>query len=418
MQIAFGKTEITPALPVRLSGFGKTRWANRIHDPLYARLFLFEEQGEETLLVQLDLIAADDFLKTLIQNQCAIAKDHLFIMATHTHSGPVGTLRNDTGLFSGLESIFGDLNSEYCQRIAKAIGQLTAELRQSLSPFEYRCMKTRVTGLGSDRHDPSLEADEDAFLLEFKRSDGRRALFLRMACHPTVLDQNNLEITADFPGTLEDFWPEYDLVAYVNGSCGDISTRFTRQGKDFNEAKRFGGIIYKALRPLLSSAQPFRSDFTLKVYQKDFILPVRKTDSPEEALLKLKKAEEALEKGRRDQLDEKALRLLQSVVEGARNNLYSVKHLSTLHDLTLSVGLIFLPDICLISVPVELFSKLSNPAKAKENVEFIGYTNGYFLYMPDSNAYRQQFYEAFSSPFEIGAGEKLIAEIMAWKASL
>ena len=37
MQVSFEKIDVTPALPVRLSGFGKVRWAQTAHDPLYAR---------------------------------------------------------------------------------------------------------------------------------------------------------------------------------------------------------------------------------------------------------------------------------------------------------------------------------------------------------------------------------------------
>ena len=48
MKIAFERLDISPALPVRLSGFGAVRWANKIHDPIYARLFLFNNEKEES----------------------------------------------------------------------------------------------------------------------------------------------------------------------------------------------------------------------------------------------------------------------------------------------------------------------------------------------------------------------------------
>lgn len=58
MKCGFDRLDITPILPVRLSGFGKVRWANEIHDPIMARLFLFKGE-EENLLIQLDLVAVD-----------------------------------------------------------------------------------------------------------------------------------------------------------------------------------------------------------------------------------------------------------------------------------------------------------------------------------------------------------------------
>lgn len=414
MKLGFDRVDITPPLPVRLSGFGKLRWAHQVHDSIYARLFLFQDQKEETLLVQLDLVAVDDVLVSYVAEKTKIAKDHLVLMAIHTHSAPTGTLNTCDGHLAGMDSIFGELNTSYCERIAEQISESLKKIRMDMKNFQYRILKGKVSGLGTDRHDPALPCDEDALLIEFCREDQKRALMLRLACHPTVLNQENLEITADFPGTLEGLFLEYDQVAYVNGSCGNMSTRFTRKGSGFEEAMRFGKLIERQIRPLLKSDEPFKADFSLDIKQRIFDLPVRRTDSPEEAQKKLAAAQKKLEDGYRSKLDDKAIRLLQSAVEGAQTNLLGSQMLSSLDILHLPISWIRLSSVNLITLPVELFSELSRPLKEELNAEFIGYTNGYFFYMPDKKAYRDQVYEALSSPFEEGCAELLMEQISAW----
>ena len=73
-----------------------------------------------------------------------------------------------------------------------------------------------------------------------------------------------------------------------------------------------------------------------------------------------------------------------------------------------------LPNLTLIFSTVELFSILSNPMK-KYGFEFIGYSNGYQGYLPDESAYDLNYYEASSTPYEKGAGELLMDEILNWQ---
>lgn len=413
MKCGFDRLDITPILPVRLSGFGKVRWANEIHDPIMTRLFLFKGE-EENLLIQLDLVAVDDLLYTMIEKKTGIKKDRIVLMATHTHSGPVGTLDTTKGALNGLDSIFGEVNTNYCECIADQVSDSVNHLRECLQPFTYRILKGKVEGLGTDRHDLSLPYDEDMLLIEFKLADGKRALLTRMSCHPTVMNQENCCVTADFPGAIEPLFPEYQQVAYVNGSCGNMSTRFTRKGNGFEEVERFGKLVAKQMKELLNKPIPFKEDFSLCIKRKEIELPPRKFDTIEEATRKLEETKAKYEEGKKMNLDEQALRVLKSVYEGAQNNMFAAMRASSLSKLMLSISWIKLPEINLITVPCELFSTLSDLIKEELNSEFIGYTNGYFLYLPDEESFRKQVYESFSSPFAAGSGELLMNEIKKW----
>ena len=116
-----------------------------------------------------------------------------------------------------------------------------------------------------------------------------------------------------------------------------------------------------------------------------------------------------LEKG----VSAQELRVIQSFYEGAQNNLLASKSLADLTEIHVPVSALKLNDLTLIFTPCELFSKLSSPLK-KHGLEFIGYTNGYHLYMADEEAYDRQFYEAASSPYAKGSGEHLMNQIKEW----
>ena len=49
----------------------------------------------------------------------------------------------------------------------------------------------------------------------------------------------------------------------------------------------------------------------------------------------------------------------------------------------------------------------SNPLQ-NENVHFVGYANGYLGYFADKVAYDSFCYEALSSPFDKGEGERMM----------
>ena len=419
MQVSFEKIDVTPALPVRLSGFGKVRWAQTAHDPLYARLLLFSGE-QETLWVQIDWCAADAMLYQQIAELTGIHNPNLILSTTHTHSGPCGTVRCDQGILKGLDPVFGDYNACYVTETARRIADGVQRLRTRKQPFEWRILRGTVSGLGTDRHDPKLPSDQDAFLLELITQDQKRCLWTRMACHPTVLNGENLMLSADFPGALETCFEDAELVAFVNGSCGDMSTRFTRRESSFAEMERLARMAADQLKTLLNQPEPLSpgESLTLSVHQNTFRVKAKVLDPVEVAEEKVRTLSAQVEQARREGADAQALRLLESLKEGAENNLLSCRNASGLREIPLSVSCIRLPSVNLITVPVELFSKLSNPVKTRWNAEFIGYTNGYSLYMADENAFDQQFYEAMSSPFEKGAGEQLIREIGDWLATL
>ena len=406
MKAAFSKIDITPSLPVRLSGFGMIREAYEVLDPVYARINYFKGD-EELLWIQFDLCGVDNELIELVKEKTQI--QNCLLSATHTHSGPCGTLNTTNGSLNGLDAVFGFYDEKYVEWISERIKDEVNKCKENAQDVKIRISKGKVSDLGSDRHDNSY-GDEDCLCLEFK-TDTSKAMIVRLACHPTVMNASNLMISADFCGEIEKNF-DVDMVSYVNGSCGDISTRFTRHGNGIEEKERLGKVISKQIKEILNQNNEYE-DLELKYIHKVFDLETKKVDSMEEAITKLEIAKQNLQKAIDEGKDAKQIRVMESFVEGAQNNLLSASSLGNVKSLSLSVSALNLNGQCIIFTPVELFSKLSNPYK-NGNIEFVGYTNGYLLYMPDSIAYDKNYYESFSSPFKQGAAEIFMNDIVNW----
>lgn len=416
-KLAIGRVDLTPPVPIRLSGFGRIRQARGVHDSIWARIFLFEGK-EELLWITMDLVGMDEILLPMLAGRTGIPEEHILISATHTHSGPVGTLLNTRPPFEGCELVFGDYNSVYMEKIADEISDKVRSLRHQLQPYQTRVIHGKIEGLGTNRHDPNMENDPDVMLLDFEMEDGRKAMICKMACHPTVLNQDNLKISADFPGTLEKSFPQYEQIGYVNGSCGDISTRFTRKANGEKELERYKELIEKTLRNLLDDAPDYSIPKGIEMKQKWMAVRKKPVVSVQMAEQKVREARKHLEEVKAQGADALTVRLAASVAEGTENDLMGAKMAaiqnSQLEELLLCVNVLDFNGQKIVTTPLELFCTLSNSVKERTGAEFIGYTNGYGLYMPDQEAFEKGFYESYSSPYACGQGEALMERIEQW----
>ena len=213
---------------------------------------------------------------------------------------------------------------------------------------------------------------------------------------------------------IEKHFPEYDLVAFWNGSCGDMSTRFTRQASNFEELERYGDLISKQVKEIMNQDVLTHCDVQIELENTIITLPVKKVES-------IEKVKESVEKARKDYQDaiEKGLtgnelRLVLSILEGCENNLKSTQAFASIKEINMPVKALKLPNMTVIFTTTELFSILSNPMK-KYQLEFVGYANGYQGYLPDKSAYELNYYEASSTPYALGAGELLMEEILKWQ---
>ena len=410
--LGFDRQCITPELPRALCGYEMERIAKEVHDDLYTRVLLMNQDGELFVLAQCDIIAIDPLLIECVYQrvkELGIKKEHITIVATHTHAGPSGVFNTTEGLFEQMQGIFGMTDMPLIEMIADKIALAVRNASEDMLESEVVIARGTVENVGTERHDPSLPGDDSLLVFNFRRKDGREILLYNYACHPTVTGPGNVEMTADFPYAVERDM-DYDMVMFVNSCCGDISSRFTRIDSSFEQVDIYAERIIKGIEDALEHPVYEGSFNDVFMNSYNVILPIRKVRPVEVEEAQLAEYEKQLEEAKKQNLSASELRVIASFAEGAKTAVNLAKALQGIKEENVHYMMMRLQNVVIAVTPGEMFSTLGRPLK-DEGIEVFGYGNGYYIYIADEHSYEKGYYEAMSSPFEKGVGELLSKEM-------
>lgn len=236
MKAGFAALDITPQTPLRMAGFDRREgYSQGTLDRLAVSvLALCGEDQKPFLLCSFDLLGTDHALcekvREMVSLQINIDKERIWVGATHTHSGP-------SGIFAGKEGY----DEAYTNYIA---GQALAAAVQAVAGWEEsRCCTALIGVEGVAARRDMGRADSASTmavrLVRFARNYGD-ILFYRFVCHPTVLDEKNRLFSRDLPGACAAAVGNGLQILFLNGACGDLSTRYTRTSSGPEELSRLG----------------------------------------------------------------------------------------------------------------------------------------------------------------------------------
>jgi len=91
LRAGFARTDVTPALGVRLGGYGvKERPAEEILDHLHSTAMVFEQDGLLAAVINLDWICIEESIvervREGVNKSTGIPKNNVTVCATHSHS--------------------------------------------------------------------------------------------------------------------------------------------------------------------------------------------------------------------------------------------------------------------------------------------------------------------------------------------
>ena len=234
LKAGFARRAITPSKSMTLAGFDRrTASAEGTLDDLYVSVLALQtDNGTPFVLCSLDLLGADRTLCENIRQALPLSPQQVWVCATHTHSAP-------RGAFSGGVS----QNDDYIASLVNCCKAAALVAVDDLAPAKARWKTAAADGVASLRDVPRAQSAFAMPLLSLQlQREADTIQWLRLQCHPTVLDEHNLRYSRDLLSGLGT-----ERTVFSNGACADLSTRFTRMDSSPEELSRMGGLMETAL---------------------------------------------------------------------------------------------------------------------------------------------------------------------------
>jgi len=234
--------DITPEKPVKMSGYGaRTALSEDVHDPLSARVVVFENDDKRLVLVSSDLLGfyggtADKFRKVIL-SEFELEPGELFLSAIHTHDGPTLTIDKEKGHPNNLEytkNLEGKL-IEVIRKALKNTGSVHIGTGIGYSPVGINRRELQFDSTGNSRirlgRNPYGPTDKEVLVMKVVKPDGATvASLFDYATHATCLGGKNLTISGDVLGLAEQFVEkilgEEIIAPAFAGASGDIDPWF------------------------------------------------------------------------------------------------------------------------------------------------------------------------------------------------
>ena len=242
LQVGAAKVDITPPADALPTGY------NAIHDPLYARAIVINNQHTKAVLLSADLaMLSDDVYAELahaIAQELECPIEQILIAATHTHGAPTP---HATPIPGQISNTFLSFDSAYAARIKDGALAAVRQAHASRQPARMgygtgQCYlnvnrdaihpETRTWYQGTNLDGPS---DKTVAVVKFEALDGSLiAVYINYAMHANLMFLRN-ELGADFPGAtasyLEDVYGEHVVALWTSGAAGDQNPLDWRLGE-------------------------------------------------------------------------------------------------------------------------------------------------------------------------------------------
>ena len=294
IKAAMKRADITPPKGLELAGYPHyPRYNEGFHDPLYAACMYLNNGQQEVAMVTLDLLFFSKKhvteVRRRVEEKCGIPGSHVMISCSHTHSGPWASGRLDIeSLEAGKEQ-----PHEYVEFLIATITDLVAQSQANAftAAFTYGTQLCGAeSGVGGNRRLPGGPHDPLVSIMAIKDAEDKlRGMIVNYTLHPTFIHEWSNVCTADYPGYLKKEIEEKNpdcLVGFTQGTSGNQSSRYYRQGESYDEAERVGRILGKAALKALENAQ-WITDMPIAVASAQQELKLRDFGTEEELRAKV-----------------------------------------------------------------------------------------------------------------------------------
>jgi hypothetical protein len=253
LQAGAARIDITPPTGHPMWGYAARHDAPSVGvlDPLQARTLVLTVDQESIALVSLDLGRAPTRRSTeaiRAQVKKAVGIEHLFLVASHTHDGPVLELDD-----------WPTPEKPYTRELEEKLAKVIIEAAKARKPARLGIAE-RETTLNRNRHSRRTEkpVDRTLLVLRVEDADGKPiAHAVNFAAHPTMLDARMRKFSADYPGVMAELVEKETGVPclFLQGAAGDLSPNPGDNGGPTKFGQQLGKLVLEMAGTIKCSAE-------------------------------------------------------------------------------------------------------------------------------------------------------------------
>ena len=235
IEAGVASVEITPAEPIRLSGYRTRREpASEVAGKLWAKALALGGADEPAVLITADLIGVPRALTDRVAERLELSRERLAVCATHTHSGPFvrGVLPNIFG--EPIPDDHAAVIADYAVELEDKLVAVATNALASRKPSRIS-WSTGEAGFAQNRRvayllrqlgksaKPPAPIDHELPALFVRGADGElRAVLLNYACHCTSMQGGFNSFHGDWAGVAARLIQERrpGVTALVAVGCG------------------------------------------------------------------------------------------------------------------------------------------------------------------------------------------------------
>jgi hypothetical protein len=409
---AFAEVDITPTVPCEKPGWIVKIIAQRVLDPLFARVCVFESNAVRVALISLDVISVRWPIAEAIRDHAqrlGIPRSNVLVAATHNHTGPPVS---SPGLATKDPRYIEHMIQQVVAALSRAVADLQPVKIAIASGIESRIsfIRRAIMKDGSVRTHPRPGPDirccesvidpEVAVIAVNDNRDRRLGFIANFACHP-VHDGGEPIISAGWPGvfasSIKQATSQNCVPMFLNGAFGDVHHQnpLNCDQIDTNTKQRVGTTLASTVLKMLDQMQ-FDATLDLAASRKTIQIPLRDPDGPFGENFKLR------QRFAPDGVYETLIAKLRQKKTQRDHVLAEVQAIRLTH------------DTALIGLPCEPFSALGLEIKSSSpftRTWIIGAANGMIGYVPTDEAFKRGGYEttlSMGSKLDPSAGRTLV----------